>query len=492
MQQFDLYKDIAERTGGDIYIGVVGPVRTGKSTFIKKFAELALIANIEDEHRRKRVTDELPQSADGKAVMTTQPKFVPDGGETIDLGDGKKANVRLIDCVGYMIPSAASADGDGKTRMVDTPWSEEKMPFDEAAETGTRKVIRDHSTIGILVTSDGSVTDAPRAEYVDAERRVAAELAAIGKPYVIVLNTRHERDAETKKLAEAMRGVYNVPVIVQNVAHMDRDALVAIIECVLGAFPIESVGAKLPDWLRALPADDPIIADITARVAGYAAKANVMADYGVFSSMFDDSGDIEKLSGIEADYAKGRIVLDVCPKKDLFYRVLSRQCGVDIGDEFKLVGAIREMSEAKRRYDKLSAAIEDADNYGYGVTAPELEDMEFERPEIVHKGSRFGIKMRASAPSYHILKVDVETEVNPILGTEAQDEDMVKDWLDTFGDDTEGIWQTNMLGKSLNVLARDGLTGKLSSMPEEARAKLRKTVTRIVNEGRGGVLCILL
>ena len=217
-----------------------------------------------------------------------------------------------------------------------------------------------------------------------------------------------------------------------------------------------------------------------------------MADYGVFSSMFDDSGDIEKLSGIEADYAKGRIVLDVCPKKDLFYRVLSRQCGVDIGDEFKLVGAIREMSEAKRRYDKLAAAIEDADNYGYGVTAPELEDMEFERPEIVHKGSRFGIKMRASAPSYHILKVDVETEVNPILGTEAQDEDMVKDWLDTFGDDTEGIWQTNMLGKSLNVLARDGLTGKLSSMPEEARAKLRKTVTRIVNEGRGGVLCILL
>ena len=307
-----------------------------------------------------------------------------------------------------------------------------------------------------------------------------------------MLNTRHERDAETKKLAEAMREVYNVPVVIQNVAHMDRDSLVAIIECVLGAFPIESVGAKLPDWLRALPADDPIIADITARVAGYAAKANVMADYSVFSSMFDDSGDIEKLSGIEADYAKGRIVLDVCPKKDLFYRVLSRQCGVDIGDEFKLVGAIREMSEAKRRYDKLAAAIEDADNYGYGVTAPELEDMEFERPEIVHKGSRFGIKMRASAPSYHILKVDVETEVNPILGTEAQDEDMVKDWLDTFGDDTEGIWQTNMLGKSLNVLARDGLTGKLSSMPEEARAKLRKTVTRIVNEGRGGVLCILL
>ena len=492
MQQLDLYNDIAERTGGDIYIGVVGPVRTGKSTFIKKFAELALIGGIEDEHRRRRVTDELPQSADGKAVMTTQPKFVPDGGETISLGDGRSANVRLIDCVGYMIPSAAAADGEGKTRMVDTPWSEEKMPFDEAAELGTRKVIRDHSTIGILVTSDGSVTDAPRAEYVDAERRVAAELAAIGKPYVIVLNTRHERDSETKKLAAAMRETYGVPVIVQNVAHMDKDSLVAVLDCVLGAFPIESVGAKLPDWLRALPADNAIVADIVSRVAEYASKAKTMSDYKAFSSMFDDSDDIDKLTGIEVDYAKGRIVLDVLPKKGLFYRVLSQQCGVDIGDEFKLVGAIREMSETKRRYDKLAAAIEDADNYGYGVTAPGLEDMEFERPEIVRKGSRFGIKMRASAPSYHILKVDVETEVNPILGTEAQDENMVRDWLDTFGEDTEGIWQTNMLGKSLNVLARDGLTGKLSSMPEEARAKLRKTVTRIVNEGRGGVLCILL
>lgn len=492
MQQFDLYRDIAERTQGDIYIGVVGPVRTGKSTFIKKFVELAVLDNIDDEHRRKRVVDELPQSADGKSVMTTQPKFVPDGGERISLGDGRQANVRLIDCVGYMIPSAAEADGDGKQRMVDTPWSDQKMPFDEAAELGTRKVIRDHSTIGILVTSDGSVTGTPRAEYADAERKVASELAELGKPYVIVLNTRHERDSETKKLAAAMRESYRVPVIVQNVAHMDKDALVEIIESVLGQFPVESVAAKLPDWLRALPPDNAIVADIVARVAQYAAKAGVMADYTAFSPMFDDSEDIDKLSGIEADYGKGKIVLDVQPQKGLFYRVLSEQCGVDIGDEFKLVGAIREMSEAKRKFDKLAAAIEDADSYGYGVTAPSLDDMEFERPEIVRKGSRFGIRMRASAPSYHILKVDVETEVNPILGTEAQDENMVKDWLDTFGDDTEGIWQTNMLGKSLNVLARDGLTGKLSSMPEDARAKLRKTVSRIVNEGRGGVLCILL
>ncbi len=492
MQQFDLYRDIAERTNGDIYIGVVGPVRTGKSTFIKKFAELALLGNIKDENRRRRVTDELPQSADGKAVMTTQPKFVPDNGESIALGDGQQARVRLIDCVGYMIPSALQADGSGEIRLVDTPWSDEKMPFDEAAKLGTQKVIRDHSTIGVLVTSDGSVTSAKRAEYVNAERAVANELAQLGKPYVIVLNTRHERDSETKKLAAAMREEYRVPVIIQNVAAMDNDALVEIVKSVLGQFPIESVGAKLPSWLRALPRDNDIVADVIARVAAYADKAHVMADYAVFSTMFDDSEDIDKLDGIEADYGKGRIVLDVKPKSGLFYKVLSEQCGVDISDEFKLVGALKEMSEAKRRYDKIASAIEDADNYGYGVTAPELDDMDFERPEVVKKGSRFGIRMRASAPSYHIMKVDVETEVNPILGTEAQDEDMVRDWLDTFGDDTEGIWQTNMLGKSLNVLAKDGLTGKLTSMPEDARAKLRKTVSRIVNEGRGGVLCILL
>ena len=492
MQQFDLYRDIAERTQGDIYIGVVGPVRTGKSTFIKKFVELAVLDNIKDEHRRRRVIDELPQSADGKTVMTTQPKFVPDGGERITLGEGLDVNVRLIDCVGYMIPSAVDENENGEQRLVDTPWSEEKMPFDEAAKLGTQKVIRDHSTIGVLVTSDGSVTGAKRAEYEDAERSVAKELAQLGKPYVIVLNTRHEKDGETKKLAAAMREEYGAPVVVQNVANMDQDALVTILKSVLGQFPVEKIAAKLPSWLRALPEDDEVIADVIAKVTEFARRAHVMSDYGKCTPIFDEDDFIEKLAGIDVDFGKGKITLDVQPRQGLFYEVLSRQCGVDIKDEFELVGAIKEMSEAKRRYDKIASAMEEADAFGYGVTAPTLDDMDFERPEIVKKGSRFGIRMRASAPSYHIMKVDVETEVNPILSTEAQDENMVRDWLDTFGDDTDGIWQTNMLGKSLNVLAKDGLTGKLTSMPEEARAKLRRTVTRIVNEGRGGVLCILL
>lgn len=491
MQQFDLYRDISTRTGGDIYIGVVGPVRTGKSTFITKFMQTLVLPSVKDAHRKKRLTDELPQSADGKTIMTTQPKFVPDEAETVSLGDNLKARIRLIDCVGYLADSVEGHTEDGKPRLVDTPWSEEKMPFEKAAEYGTRKVMTDHSTIGIVVTSDGSVTELPRKAYEKAEERIVAEMKELGKPFVVVLNTKNEKDASSKKLAEKLSESYGVPVILENVATMGKDEIAEILKAVLMQFPVESIGVTFPKWLQALPRDNEIIADIIGKAVAASENVKVAGDYHKLAAAYEGDEYIQKITETDVDFGKGKITLELAPVPGLFYDVLSRQCDLKIENDFQLVSYIKSLGYAKKQYDKLSEAVKQADEFGYGVVIPTDEDMSLDAPEIVKRGSHYGVKLKASAPSYHIMKVEVETEVSPMM-SEAQDEKVLKDWLEGFGEDSRGVWKTNMLGKSLDSIAKDGLTSKLASMPADTRSKLKKTVGRIVNEGKGGVLCILL
>ena len=493
MEQFDLYQDIATRTGGDIYIGVVGPVRTGKSTFITKFMQTLVLPNMQDEHRKQRMIDELPQSADGKTVMTTQPKFVPDGGVRVSLGEGLEANVRLIDCVGYPCDGAQGFKEGEKSRLVSTPWSEEEMPFEQAAELGTQKVIHDHSTIGIVVTTDGSITDLPRSEYEQAEQRVIREMQQLGKPFVIVLNTKHPSDSATMRLRDELQQTYVAPVLSMSVADLTEQDLGKLLQGVLMQFPLKRFELAMPTWLQALPRESEIVSHLLDRVGEVAREVHAMRDYGKVCEMFDQDDPYLLPSGqCDVDFGTGSVVLTINPRPELFYRVLSEQCGQTIENDFQLVSYLKELAIAKQHYDKLKTALAEVEEFGYGVVTPTLDDMDFRPPHIVRKGSRYGVKLRASAPSYHIMRVDVETEVSPLIGGEAQSKEILESWLGEFGEDGSGIWQTNMLGKSLNQLAQEHLGSKLMSMPEDARNKLRRTVTRIVNEGKGGVLCILL
>ena len=492
MEKFDLYRDIASRTGGDIYIGVVGPVRTGKSTFIKKFMEALVLPKIDDPNRKMRVVDELPQSADGKTIMTTQPKFVPDQAVRVDLQEGLGVNVRLIDCVGYIVEDAVGYTEGEKSRQVRTPWSDEEMSFEEAAEFGTRKVINDHSTIGIIVTTDGSVTGIGRDGYRDPERRVIEEMSALGKPFVILLNTKYPDNTDVKREAQEMEKQYGVPVLVKNVATMVSEDISDILSSILMEFPLKRVDFELPKWLRALPNDNAIIADVLSRVRGGVCNACKMSDYKSMSGIFDGDEYIAGITETDISFGEGVIKIGLKPVESLFYSVLSGRCGCDIKDDFELISYIKDLSHAKREYDKLSAALEEVEVAGYGVVAPDMTDMDLQSPQVVKKNGRYAVKLKASAPTLHIMRVDVETEVSPMFGGDGDSEDTVKSWLGEFGEEGEGIWETNMFGKTLSTLAKEGLENKIRTMPTDARVKLRKTLGRIVNEGKGGVLCILL
>lgn len=490
MEKFDLYQDIATRTNGDIYIGVVGPVRTGKSTFISKFMQTLVLPHIEDNNYRQRIIDELPQSADGKTIMTTQPKFVPDGGVKVSLEDGLETNIRLIDCVGYPFEQAKGFSEDDKQRYVKTPWSDDDMPFMQAAELGTSKVITDHSTIGVLVTTDGSITDLNREDYVEAEKRVADELAKLGKPYVVVMNTSHPNDSVTLRLKQELQEAYNAPVVIQDVLNMQADDIVKILQAVLMQFPLKMINFSMPAWLQAMPKTSDIIKHIIQKAAEYGQNLFKMQDYKQLDNIFVDDEYITDNCTIKADFGKGEIDVILMPKPQLFYQVLSEQCGQVIEDDFKLVSYIKELAGAKAKYDKIKVALSDATEYGYGVVVPSGEDMSLLPPEIIKKGNKFGVKLHANAPSFHIMKVNVETDVNPMIA-DMQDETMLRNWLEE-SEKEEGVWKSNMFGKSLDELAREGLYGKITSIPEDTREKLRRAVTRIVNEGKGGVMCILL
>ncbi len=492
MSEYNIYKDIAERTGGDVYLGVVGPVRTGKSTFIKKFMDLFVIPNMEDENEIQRANDELPQSAGGKTIMTTEPKFIPNEAVEINATDAAKMRVRLIDCVGYIVPQALGHTEDGKERLVNTPWSEEPMEFGRAAEIGTKKVICDHSTIGLLVTTDGSITDIAREDYVAAEARVAEELSLQGKPFVIILNTRYPTMPETEELRKFLSEKYSAPVVAVNCLELDEAGIKKILEEVLMSFPVTEIAINLPEWVEALPEDHDIKNVLYSSC--FAATQNVDtlnhldAALGVMAQC--DYVDSALISSI--DLGTGKAEIEICVPKDLYYKVVREISGFDVSSESKLLTLLSELSDIKHQYDKIQIALREVENKGYGIVTPTIDEMSLEEPEIVRQGSRFGVKLKASAPSIHMIKADIETEVCPIVGTEKQSEELVHYLLSEFESNPAEIWQSNIFGKSLHELVNEGLHNKLSRMPDEAQIKLQETLQKIINEGSGGLICIIL
>ena len=492
MEKFQIYEDIRARTNGDIYIGVVGPVRVGKSTFITNFMKKLVVPNIQNKYSKERALDELPQSAEGKTIMTTQPKFVPNEAVKISVGDGLELKVRLIDCVGYMVEGAMGHEEDGAPRLVRTPWLSEEIPFEEAAEIGTKKVIEEHSTIGLVFTTDGSITDIPRAGYIAAEERVVKEMKANGKPFVMILNSRDPESADTKKLASALSERYAVPVLPLSALNMTEGDIDTVFERMLYEFPLKSIKVNMPSWLQVLPFENPIIASIVSEVRGFSENVSKLAEFDKSRIAFADSLDFEPIIASKIQLSDGTAMFDVLPKPDLFYKVLSEECGTTIANDYELVGLIKDLAVAKREYDKIKSAMEQVAQCGYGIVAPSREDMVLDEPEIIKQGGKFGVKLKASAPSLHIMRVDVETEVTPLVGTEDQTTELAKYLTERFETDRESMWETNMFGKSLYSVVGDSINSKMVGMPAEAQRKMRKTLGRIVNEGKGGIICILL
>lgn len=491
MLNYDIYDDIATRTGGDIYLGVVGPVRTGKSTFIKRFMEQLVLEKITDKNKLKRAIDELPQSADGKTIMTTEPKFIPNEAVRITF-DKASANIRLIDCVGYLIDDAIGHKEGKKPRMVKTPWLEEEIPFQEAAELGTTKVIREHSTVGILVTTDGSITDISRAKYVDSEERVVKELKSIGKPFVVVLNSKNPTETDTVRLQQSLIERYDVPVICCDVINMDKETISDIMSKILFEFPVTGINVSIPKWMRSLESDNKILFSIIEELKGKSENVTRMRDYVNLNEIFAESEYIEGHPDLVFDPSTGSIAITCKAKEGLYFKVLSEECDNNIDDDYKLLAFVKKLSQSYTNYEGIRKAMETVRIDGYGVVNPDVKDMELAEPELIKKGNQYGVKLKASAPSFHIVRVDVETEINPIIGSEQQSDELMKYLLSEFETNKNGIWDTNMFGKSFNSLVKEDLNNKVSSMPTDVQIKLRKTMSRIVNEGKGGVLCILL
>ncbi|HOV70057.1 MAG TPA: stage IV sporulation protein A [Clostridia bacterium] len=492
MEQFDLYRDIAERTDGDIYIGVVGPVRTGKSTFIKRFMDLMVIPKIMNDHKKERAIDELPQGASGRTIMTTQPKFVPNEAVKIDIGDNTSVSVRLVDCVGYLVDGAIGHLEEDQPRMVRTPWFTHDIPFEKAAELGTRKVISEHSTIGMVVTTDGSITEIPRGAYVKAEEQVVRELDQLKKPYIIILNSVHPDDPETRKLGSSLEGKYGVPVVCCNVMEMDKDEINDIMGKVLFEFPVKEIHIDVPKWVQALPKDHYLVREILESVRAFSQDLTKMNQNEVMLAAFQDSEYIDSISLEKIEPGEGSINYKLAVPQDLFYKVVGEECGCEIKGDYHLVSLLRDLVSAKKEYERIASALDSVRSSGYGIVAPTMEEMTLEEPEIVKHGSRFGVKLKASAPSLHLIRVDIQTEISPIMGSEKQSEELVKYLLSEFESDTKRIWKSNIFGKSLQELVQEGVTSKLARMPEDARRKMQCTLERIVNDGGGGLILILI
>lgn len=487
-----IYRDIAERTDGDIYIGVVGPVRTGKSTFIKKFMDLLVIPNIEGDFKRERAQDELPQSAAGRTIMTTEPKFVPNEAVPIKIGGNAGFNVRLIDCVGYMVPEALGSMENGQIRMVKTPWSDEELPFDRAAEIGTQKVIREHSTIGLVITTDGSITDIGRESYKDAERRVISELQEIHKPFIVILNSTMPHSPECLTVKEELEKTYGVSVIPMNCAQMDTDDINVIIEGVLFEFPLSEVSVSLPSWVDSLDDAHYIKVGITDALRDGISKMEKVRDTDILTKSLATCEFTDTVNTADIDLGCGKVNISVTAAPELFYKVLSEETGFDINNEGSLMTTMRDLAFAKQKFDKLEYALHQVNETGYGIVSPSIDELTLEEPEIIKQGGRFGVRLRASAPSIHMIRADIETEVNPIVGTEKQSEELVRYLLSEFEVDPKKIWESNLFGKSLHELVNEGLHNKLSRMPQAAQNKLQETLERIINEGSGGLICIIL
>ena len=492
MPEHSIYKDIAERTGGDIYVGVVGPVRSGKSTFIKRFMESVVLPNMEEGYSRDRARDELPQSAAGKTVMTTEPKFIPEEAVPIVLDNNAQMRVRMIDCVGYLIPEAMGAFENGQPRMVRTPWREEAMPFVEAAEMGTHKVITEHSTIGMLVTTDGSISEIGRDSYIEAEERIVRELKEIGKPFAIILNSAVPASESARNLAYELEEKYGVPVALVSCLDLDAEDIRHILGLVLEEFPVAEVTVRMPEWMNALDETHRIRASIGTTLRQCADKVTKMGDVkSAFASMCENEY-VESLNLDLLELGTGKARLTLSMKDGLYYDVISELTGFAVTGERELISLLQSLAEVKAKYDKVAEALEEVNTNGYGIVMPDVEDLHLEEPKIVKQAGGYGVKLRAAAQSVHMIRANIETEINPIVGTEQQSEDLVRYMLREFEEDPKSIWASNLFGKSLYELVNEGLHTKLDHMPDESRQKLSETLERIINEGSNGLICILL
>ncbi len=488
MENFSVYENIATRTGGDIYIGVVGPVRTGKSTFIKKFMQELVLPQVEGG-KKQRYSDELPQSAAGKTVMTTEPKFVPEEAAEIRVKEAV-ARVRLIDCVGFPVAGAAGFEEEGEPRLVKTPWNDSPVTFELAATEGTQRVIRDHSTIGILMTTDGSVTGISRQAYEEAEERAYTELKEIGKPFVILLNCAEPKNAES--LRAQLEEKYRAPVLAVNAEQITAEGIHSVLERILYEFPVVSIDVDLPDWMRVLDADSPFINEVLGGIRALAPDIRKMSDCALLDTLFSDSDCLLPPASVEMDASTGRVKCRVNAKEGAFYQILGEQCGEEIKDDFALMNYIVGLSNAKKVYERVGQAFADAQEFGYGIVPPEESEMSLSEPKVVKKSGRVGVNFHADAPSYHIIRVDVSGEVRPALGNAEQSAQFVKQISTDMETEPERAWNTNMFGRTLKEMLGEELFVKNRSMGEGVRRKMRKTVTRIVNEGKGGVICIIL
>jgi stage IV sporulation protein A len=492
MTNNDIYSNIAERTDGDIYIGVVGPVRTGKSTFIKQFMEKLVLPNIGSEYRLERATDELPQSSAGKTIMTTEPKFIPEEAVSISVGDCAKMNVRLIDCVGYIVPSAIGYIENEAPRMVMTPWFDEEIPFAMAAEIGTQKVIREHSVIGLVVTTDGSISDIPRNEYADAEERVINELNALGKPFTIILNCLDPTSEAAVSLAESMTKKYGKPVIPVNCLELDEKAITGILGQVLQDFPVKEININMPKWVTSLDKTHPIKSSIISSVKKAAENIRHIRDTSSLADKISECEYVKNAAITDIDMGSGSSDIKLELDGSLFYRILGEETGETIESENDLMPLLKELVAIKKKYEKVENALSEAEATGYGIVMPSMDDLTLEEPEIVKQGGKYGVRLKASAPSIHMMKANIVTEVNPIVGSEKQSEELVAYLMEEFNDDPQKIWSSNIFGKSLHELVNEGLHNKLSRMPTDARMKLQETLERIINDGCGGLICFIL
>ena len=492
MEERNVYRDISQRTDGDVYIGVVGPVRTGKSTFIKRFMDALVLPNIRDEALYRRAVDELPQSSAGRTIMTTEPKFIPEESVEIELGDNASFKVRMIDCVGYIVDSALGHSEEDAPRMVKTPWSDEEMPFDDAAEIGTKKVITDHSTIGLVITTDGSFGEIPREDYAESERRVIAELKAIDKPFIVLLNSAQPESDAAKALAEELSAAYQVPVLPVSCMELSESEIKRILAQLLFEFPIREIRVDIPKWLVTLDSDHWLKA-------------------AVFSCIRESAEDMEKIREIQDTIAKlsqceyirdvalgaldlgtGSATVNVSVAPGLFYRVLSEQTGLDIADECGLMSCMQTLSAKQREFDKIAQAYEQVKETGYGIVMPTIDELHLDEPQIIRQSGKYGIRLKASAPSIHLMRVETQTEVTPIVGSEQQSEELVSYLLKEFEESPEKIWESNIFGKSVHELVNEGLHNKLYRMPADARRKIGETIEKIINDGCNGLICIIL
>lgn len=492
LERVDIFKDISKRTNGDIYLGVVGAVRTGKSTFIKKFMEKVVLPNITDESERVRAQDELPQSAAGKTIMTTEPKFVPNQAVSVQVDEGLDVNVRLVDCVGYAVNGAQGFEDENGPRMIHTPWYEESIPFHEAAEIGTRKVIQEHSTMGVVVTTDGTIGDIPREEYLEAEKRVVEELREVGKPFIMVINSTQPYHQDTELLRQELAEAYDIPVLSMSVENMREHDVYNVLREALYEFPVLEVNVNLPSWVMVLNEEHWLRENYQLAIQETVKDIKRLRDVDRVVGHFDDYDYIDqaKIAGIQM--GEGVAEIDLEAPDYLYDQVLKEIVGEEIRGKDHLLQLMQDFAEAKREYDQIADALQMVKQTGYGVAAPTINDMRLDEPEIIRQGARFGVRLKAVAPSIHMIKVEVESEFSPIIGTEKQSEELVRYLMQDFEEDPLSIWQSDIFGRSLSSIVREGIQGKLSLMPENARYKLKETLERIINEGSGGLIAIIL